>query len=63
MHGTNDDQVDYQQSVKMSERLRQAGDSCELFTVEGGSHGMSSWEKTPAYKEKVVEWLKQVLSK
>ncbi len=63
VHGSNDQVVDYQQSVKMSERLRQAGNTCELYTVPGAGHGMSGWEKTPAYKEKVVEWLKQVLAK
>jgi alpha-L-fucosidase 2 len=63
VHGNNDQSVDYQQSVKMSQRLRQAGNSCELYTVEGGGHGMASWEKTPGYKGKVVQWLKQVLQK
>ena len=63
VHGNNDQVVDYQQSVKMCQRLRQAGNSCELYTVEGGSHGMAGWEKTPEYKEKVVEWLKHVLQK
>jgi len=60
IHGTDDQVVDYQQSVKMCERMKQAGDSCELYTVEGAGHGMGSWEKTPAYKQKVVDWLRQV---
>ncbi len=61
VHGTNDELVDYQQSVKMCARLRQAGGSCEIYTVQGGGHGMMGWEKTPAYKQKVVSWLQQVL--
>jgi len=60
IHGTDDKLVDYQQSVKMCDRMRQAGDSCELYTVDGAGHGMGSWEKTPAYKQKVVNWLRQV---
>ncbi len=61
IHGTDDKLVDYQQSVKMCERLKQAGNVCELYTVEGAGHGMMGWEKTPAYKQKVVDWLKQVV--
>jgi dipeptidyl aminopeptidase/acylaminoacyl peptidase len=63
VHGSEDQVVEYQQSVKMCERLRQAGNTCELYTVQGGDHGMMNWEKTPAYKQKVVEWLTQVLHK
>jgi acetyl esterase len=63
VHGSDDQVVDYQQSAKMGERLRQAGNTCELYTVQGGAHGMMNWEKTPAYKQKVVEWLTQVLHK
>jgi len=60
IHGTDDQVVDYQQSVKMCERMLQTGDSCELYSVEGAGHGMGSWEKVPAYKQKVVDWLWQV---
>ena len=41
VHGSDDQVVDYQQSVKMCERLRQAGNSCELYTVQGAGHGMT----------------------
>jgi alpha-L-fucosidase 2 len=61
LHGTKDDVVDYQQSVDMCARLRQAGDTCELYSVEGGKHGMGSWEAMPAYKQKVVEWLRETM--
>jgi acetyl esterase/lipase len=61
LHGTKDDVVDYQQSVDMCARLRQAGDACELYPVEGGKHGMGNWEAMPAYKQKVVEWLQETL--
>ncbi len=61
VHGKADQIVDYEQSVKMCERLQEAGNSCELYTIEGGAHGMGSWEKTPEYKQKVVAWLKQEL--
>ena len=62
LHGTNDPQVEYQQSVKMCEKMKKTGITCELYTIEGAGHGMGGWEKTPAYKEKVVEWLKAELA-
>lgn len=61
LHGSKDTVVDYQQSVDMCDRLRQAGDACELYTVEDGKHGMGNWEDKPAYKQKVVEWLRETL--
>ena len=64
IHGTEDELVSYSQSVKMHERMTQLGLNCELFTVEGGRHGVGPWEKDPkfqAYKEKMVAWLKNVL--
>jgi len=60
IHGTDDQVVEYQQSVNMCARMKQAGDSCELYSVEGAGHGMGSWEKTPVYKQKVLDWLRQV---
>ncbi len=64
IHGTKDPLVPYEQSVKMCEKIKSAGASCEVFTVEGAGHGVGNWEKDPAflpYKEKMVEWLKKTL--
>jgi dipeptidyl aminopeptidase/acylaminoacyl peptidase len=64
IHGTKDDLVPYDQSVLMCEKMKQAGASCEIFTVEGGAHGVGSWERTPefqAYKQKMVDWLHKTL--
>ena len=61
IHGTKDDKVPYDQSVRMCEKLKSVGNQCDLFTVQDGGHGMGSWSKLPggnAYKEKLVEWLK-----
>lgn len=57
LHGTDDQLVDCQQSVDMCQHLKQVGNPCELYTVEGAGHGMTGWERTPAYKQKVVDWL------
>jgi acetyl esterase/lipase len=48
----------------MCDKMRAAGNRCELFPVEGAGHGVGGWEKTPAfqsYKQKMVDWLKQAL--
>lgn len=64
IHGTKDAAVPYDQSPKMCEKMKQFGNSCEVFTVEGAPHGVGPWEKNPewqAYKVKMVEWLKKTL--
>jgi alpha-L-fucosidase 2 len=64
IHGNKDQTVPYSQSVKMRDRMKQAGASCELYTVEGGAHGMNGWEKDPklqAYKAEMIRWLKKNL--
>lgn len=58
LHGTKDTQVPYNQSVRMCEKLKAAGDPCELITVPGGPHGMGGWETTPEWKQKMIAWLK-----
>ena len=65
IHGTKDEKVPYDQSPEMCEKMKAAGDSCEVFTVEGAGHGMGGWEKVAAYqayKVKIVEWLKEQLN-
>jgi acetyl esterase/lipase len=50
----------------MCDKLKAAGNRCEVFTVEGAPHGIGAWEKNPAwqaYKDKMVEWLRATLGK
>ena len=64
IHGTKDAAVPYEQSPMMCERLKAAGNRCEVFTVEGAPHGIGPWEKNPEwqqYKPKMAGWLKQEL--
>lgn len=64
IHGTKDAAVPYDQSPLLCDKLKAAGNRCEVFTVEGAPHGIGAWEKNPdwvAYKPKMVEWLKQTL--
>jgi alpha-L-fucosidase 2 len=66
IHGTDDALVPYAQSTAMCERMRAAGDHCDLFPVPGGGHGLRWWEAYPRlaqpYKRKMVEWLKTQLA-
>jgi len=64
IHGTKDAAVPYEQSPMMCDKLKAAGNRCEVFTVEGAPHGVGAWEKNPewqSYKAKLPEWLKQTL--
>lgn len=64
IHGTADEAVPYDQSVKFCAQLKAAGDQCDLYTVPGGIHGVINWEKFPpqhAYKEVLVAWLRKTL--
>src|SRR5439155_8056697 len=64
IHGTSDAVVPFHQATLMCDKMAQAGASCEIFRVEGGAHGMGSWDGNPAmqgYKVKMIEWLKQTM--
>jgi len=59
VHGTADGIVPYAQSEHMLAKLRSAGVSAELITVEGGGHGLRGWEtaRFSGYRQKVIDWL------
>lgn len=64
MHGSKDEDVPYEQSVEMCDRMKKAGARCELITVEGAPHGMDHWEPHPEflwYKKALIDWLKRNL--
>ncbi len=64
LHGTADEQVPYQQSPRFCAALEAQGNACELYTVDGGRHGMGQWEEHAgqlAYKRVVIDWLKKTL--
>lgn len=67
IHGTADRLVPFSQSQKMCERMKAAGASCELYSVEGAGHGIRWWEGSRGsdaseYKRKIVSWLREHLS-
>lgn len=66
MHGSKDEDVPYEQSVEMCDKMKKAGASCELITVAGAPHGMDHWEPHPEwlwYKKALVDWLTKTLGK
>jgi len=63
IHGTKDDQVSYEQTPMFCDAMHKAQVSCEIVTIDGGGHGMSSW-KDPFqqhWKAEMVAWLKKTL--
>ena len=64
MHGSKDEDVPYEQSVEMCDKMKKAGAHCDLITIEGAPHGMDHWESHGEwlwYKKALVEWLKKTL--
>ena len=66
IQGNADEQVPYEQSPKMCAAMRRTGAKCDVITVEGGRHGMLSWEKNPSmahWKADMVAWLRSTLGR
>lgn len=64
MHGSKDEDVPYQQSVEMCEKMKAVGAHCDLLTIEDAPHGMDHWEPHPEflwYKKALADWLKKTL--
>ena len=62
VHGTADMSVPYNQSLQLQAKLKAAGVSCELITIDDGVHGMARWDAiAPAYKDRVTNWIAQKL--
>jgi alpha-L-fucosidase 2 len=64
IHGSKDEAVPYDQSVRFNAQLESAGVKTEFYTVEDGSHGVINWEKHPeqhSYKPVMVNWLRKTL--
>ena len=63
IHGNKDDQVSYEQSPAMCDAMHKVGAVCELITVDGGGHGMSSWREPEMqhWKPEMMAWLKKTL--
>lgn len=63
VHGTADISVPYGQSLEFRAKLKAAGGSCDLITIDDGVHGMAPWANDPTYKNEVVKWISERLSR
>ena len=64
VQGDADKTVPYEQALSFQSRLKANGVACELITVKGAPHRLDDWDKyDPTYKEKMIAWLKQALSR
>ena len=64
IHGTQDEDVPYEQSVEMCEKARTAGGHCDVIPVDGAPHGMDHWESRAEllwYKKARTDWLKKMV--
>jgi acetyl esterase len=59
IHGNKDDQVSYDQSPAFCDAMHKSGVRCDLVTIEGGGHGMSSWRapEMQHWKVEMLAWL------
>lgn len=62
IHGTKDEQVPYDQSVRFLALMKATENRCELFTIPDGRHGMGNWDQAhPEYKSFLIDWLRRTL--
>lgn len=62
IHGDADAQVPYEQSPKFQDKMKAAGNVCDLITIKDGVHGMGGWQKLGSdYQEQLIAWLRKTL--
>ena len=62
IHGTKDDKVPYEQSVRFQKKMKDAGNVCDLITINDGGHGMGGWDKFGStYVKDMIEWLRKTM--
>lgn len=63
IHGTQDKSVPFTQSLHLQARLKACGVPCDLLAIEKAPHAIMEWQEISAsYKDKMIAWLKRVLS-
>src|SRR5262249_35241589 len=62
IHGDADAQGPYEQSPKFHEKMKAAGNVCDLITIPSGAHGMGGWQKLGSdYQDQLIAWLRKTL--
>jgi dipeptidyl aminopeptidase/acylaminoacyl peptidase len=61
VHGTADDSVLYQQSIRFDQLMKQHNNDSTLITVENGKHGIQHWDSVlkSDYQTRVLQWLEK----
>lgn len=63
VQGSLDTTVPAPQSLAFQEKLKAAGNDCELIMIPGGQHRIAQWVKfDPAWQDKVAAWLQEKLA-
>ena len=63
IHGDQDAQVPYEQSVQFERKMKAIGARCDFITIKDGVHGMGGWDKLGSdYRELMIAWLKKTLA-
>lgn len=63
IHGDADHQVPFEQSPKFQQKMKAAGNSCDLIAVPKGAHGMGGWQKLGSdYQQQMIAWLRKTLA-
>jgi pectinesterase len=62
VQGSLDKTVPENQSVAFQDKLKTAGDICDMIVIPGGQHRIADWKKfDPSWQEKAVKWLDEKL--
>jgi acetyl esterase len=62
MHGDADRSVPCEQSVTFQAKLRKPGVRCDLITLSGTPHNLTTWDEfTPDHSARLIAWLREVL--
>jgi acetyl esterase len=62
IHGDKDTTVPYEQAIRFQKQMKEHGNTCDLITIPGGSHGMGGWEKLGSpYASEMIAWLNKTM--
>jgi pectinesterase len=63
VQGSADTTVPFNQTKDFADRLKAAGVSCDLITIQGGPHRIRDWERLhPGWEYEVADWLQTRLA-
>lgn len=64
IHGTSDDQVNFEQTPPFCSAIKAVGSNCEIIKVDGGAHGMNNWKDASMqhWKPEMIAWLEKTFA-